>query len=567
MTGNITNVAVTLTNLSHTFVADIDVLLVSPTGAKFIVVSDAGGGGPGVTGVTYTFNDSAAAIMPTTPQASGTFRPTNYTTGDTFAAPAPAAPYLSPATAGTDTFATAFAGAAPNGTWSLYVVDDAGGDLGSIAGGWTISITTNSACGTPTATPTATPVSTATPTATPTPGLTSVHFTNTTFTEDESQTLTTNLVRTGVTTGSSTVTFATSSGTAIGGAACTAGIDFISVNQTVVFAPGVTSMPVSVVICGDGLNEVTFELATMTITGPDAGPPSSATLRVNDTANAYRNPTPIGIEIRPAGASQSDVPDTTPYPSTITVTNGPSQIGAVRVTFYDMWHVFPDNMDALLVGPGGQKFVLMGDAGGGNAIDPLTPVTITFQDVATAVLPDSAPLTTGKFEPTTWESPVTSFPAPAPPAPYNEPGSAIGGSGTQTLTGTYGLTNANGVWSLYVRDDAGQLVAITGEIGGGWGLEFFAPTAAQASISGRVLTAEGLGIRNAEMVLTGNSLSEPLRVTTSSFGYFQFEGLQTGETYILTVNSRRYTFQAPSQVISLVDNAVDIDFTADPVAP
>jgi len=322
-------------------------------------------------------------------------------------------------------------------------------------------------------------------------------------------------------------------------------------------------MPVSVVICGDGLNEVTFETATMTITGPDAGPPSTATLRINDTANAYRNTTPIGIEIRPAGAPESDVPDTTPYPSTITVAGGPPQIGAVRVTFFDMWHVFPDNMDALLVGPGGQKYVLMGDAGGANAIDPLTPVTITFQDIAPAVLPDSAALTTGKFEPTTWESPVTSFPAPAPPAPYNEPGSATGGSGTQTLTGTFGLSNANGVWSLYVRDDAGQLVAITGEIAGGWGLEFLAPTAAQASISGRVLTAEGLGIRNAEMVLTGNSLAEPLRVTTSSFGYFQFEGLQTGETYVLTVNSRRYTFQAPSQVISLVDNAIDVDFRAD----
>ena len=130
------------------------------------------------------------------------------------------------------------------------------------------------------------------------------------------------------------------------------------------------------------------------------------------------------------------------------------------------------------------------------------------------------------------------------------------------------MTNANGIWSLYVRDDAGLTpTAISGCFDGGWGLEFLTPTAAGASISGRVTTADGLGIRNADMVLTGNSLTEPLRVTTSSFGFFSFEGLQTGETYVLTVNSRRYTFQAPSQVISLVDNAVDVNFTAEPSAP
>ena len=206
----------------------------------------------------------------------------------------------------------------------------------------------------------------------------------------------------------------------------------------------------------------------------------------------------------------------------------------------------------------------MGDAGGPIAIDPLTPVTLTFQDNQPLVLPDNGPLATGKFEPTTWESPVTNFPAPAPAGPYNEPGSVIGGTGPQTFFGTFGLTNANGTWSLYARDDAGSLVAITGEMAGGWGIEFIAPTAAQASISGRVLTSDGMGVRNAEMVLTGNSLETPLRVSTSSFGYFSFENLAIGETYVLTVNSRRFTFQVPSRVISLTDNATGIDFVADP---
>ena len=78
------------------------------------------------------------------------------------------------------------------------------------------------------------------------------------------------------------------------------------------------------------------------------------------------------------------------------------------------------------------------------------------------------------------------------------------------------------------------------------------------------MTADGLGIRNARIVITGNSLTEPRVATTGSFGWFNIDGLRTGETYVVTVNSQRYTFSTPSRVISLVDNVVDADFIADP---
>ena len=64
------------------------------------------------------------------------------------------------------------------------------------------------------------------------------------------------------------------------------------------------------------------------------------------------------------------------------------------------------------------------------------------------------------------------------------------------------------------------------------------------------------------LLVTGNTLPEPRVVTTGSFGYFQVEGLTAGETYIVTVNSQRYTFAVPSRVYNLVDNITDADFVA-----
>jgi subtilisin-like proprotein convertase family protein len=135
LTGRIAKVTVTLNNMNHTFTDDVDVLLVSPSGAKLLLMSDTGGGSDWV-GHTYTFDQAAASLLPDgTLGASGTYRPSNYGAGDTFTAPAPVGPYA-------DTLAT-FNGSNPNGTWSLYVVDDVGGDVGNFNSGWELSITTS----------------------------------------------------------------------------------------------------------------------------------------------------------------------------------------------------------------------------------------------------------------------------------------------------------------------------------------------------------------------------------------------------------------------------------------
>jgi subtilisin-like proprotein convertase family protein len=133
-----------LTGVSHTFPGDIDFQLVGPAGQKFMGVSDSGGGGD-VTNMTISFTDTAAGLPSTTQWVAGTFRPHNVdTTSDAFPAPAPAAPYLNPAPAGTDTFAGAFgsAGSALNGTWTLWIRDDAAADFGTMTG-WKLTFEAN----------------------------------------------------------------------------------------------------------------------------------------------------------------------------------------------------------------------------------------------------------------------------------------------------------------------------------------------------------------------------------------------------------------------------------------
>jgi large repetitive protein len=136
MPPSLLSVTVTLIGMNHTFTDDIDVLLVGPGGEATILMSDVGGG-LDLVDVTLTFDMDATESLPDSAQVvAGTYLPTNFDAGgtpDTFAAPAPVGPY--------EVSLDVFTGADPNGTWSLFVVDDLGADVGSIAGGWSITIT------------------------------------------------------------------------------------------------------------------------------------------------------------------------------------------------------------------------------------------------------------------------------------------------------------------------------------------------------------------------------------------------------------------------------------------
>lgn len=144
-------------------------------------------------------------------------------------------------------------------------------------------------------------------------------------------------------------------------------------------------------------------------------------------------------------------------------------------------------------------------------------------------------------------------------APCTSPSNAGGLSGFRRQLGNgrftlvvsgFGNTTV-GSYNLYVdAPAAGCAIAIS-------------PTAAGGTINGRISKTDGSGISKAVISLTGGSLTAPLTARSNAFGYYNFSDLEVGQTYILTVNSKSYTFVNSTQVVALQDNAAEVNFVSE----
>jgi subtilisin-like proprotein convertase family protein len=128
---------------------------------------------------------------------------------------------------------------------------------------------------------------------------------------------------------------------------------------------------------------------------------------------------------------------TNPYPATRAVAAQAGVIADVNVGIEGIWHQAPDDLDMLLVGPGGQKVVLTSDACGESGIEA---VTWSFDDEAAAPLSDPGPCTSGSYRPADY-APDDYWPPGTPPGPY------------ATSLSEFDGTDPNGQWQLFVRDD------------------------------------------------------------------------------------------------------------------
>jgi hypothetical protein len=90
------------------------------------------------------------------------------------------------------------------------------------------------------------------------------------------------------------------------------------------------------------------------------------------------------------------------------------------------------------------------------------------------------------------------------------------------------------------------------------------PTAAPASVSGRVVNSFGGGIYGARVAMTDVQSGEVWVALTNMFGYYTIEGPEVGNFYMLNVNHKRFTFADDTRMFTLNEDLVGMDFVANP---
>jgi hypothetical protein len=88
------------------------------------------------------------------------------------------------------------------------------------------------------------------------------------------------------------------------------------------------------------------------------------------------------------------------------------------------------------------------------------------------------------------------------------------------------------------------------------------PSAAPASVAGRVATESGRGISGAVITMFNTATGESHTQRTNAFGYYRFNDMAVADFYVMTVSHKRYLFLEASRSFTLQEDMFDMDFTA-----
>ncbi|MCB0756536.1 MAG: T9SS type A sorting domain-containing protein, partial [Flavobacteriales bacterium] len=112
--------SVVIDSISHTWLADLDIYLISPAGDTLELSTDNGGSADNMSNVVFTDTSTNDITLQTLDILPG-----YYHTEDSLG------------------FASLYNGQDPNGAWSLFIIDDTGGDQGELIS-WSMTFTDNS---------------------------------------------------------------------------------------------------------------------------------------------------------------------------------------------------------------------------------------------------------------------------------------------------------------------------------------------------------------------------------------------------------------------------------------
>lgn len=313
----------------------------------------------------------------------------------------------------------------------------------------------------------------------------------------------------------------------------TFGDDYLGTNGTLTFLDGESNKTFTITLI-DNLFFTPNKTVILQLTNATPGvvlTVPSAVLEITDNdpfavQTRFVNPAPITIR---------DNTNATPYPSTLLVSGVNGQVVRVQVTLSNLTHALPADIDLLLVGPGGQKVMLLSDAGGSI---PVSGVNLQFDDFATNSVPNGTAITNGLYKPTNYGI-VDNMLAPAPAGPYG------------SVLATFNAVNPNGLWSLYVMDDQAQAAGVVAD---GWGL--IISTIAPPATNDLVLTIHDIGdpavvngnisytisiVNNGPADATGVVLYDPLPAQMSFISATKSQGSVSN-----AFSFHHYTMSAPS---------------------
>ncbi len=87
------------------------------------------------------------------------------------------------------------------------------------------------------------------------------------------------------------------------------------------------------------------------------------------------------------------------------------------------------------------------------------------------------------------------------------------------------------------------------------------PTAASASVGGRVTSSNGRGVFGATVVMTDQA-GQILTVRTNPFGYYRFHDVAAGNTYVVDIRHKQLSFSP--RVVSIANDVEEFNFTSLP---
>jgi uncharacterized repeat protein (TIGR01451 family)/uncharacterized delta-60 repeat protein len=359
LNGVIGKAAITLTNLAHTYPADIDILLSSPSGQNVLVLAN-NGGANSITNVNLTLDPSAGTPVPINGQiTTGTNRPNPSLPVATFPAPAAPGPYA--------TNLSALAGSNPNGTWSLYVMDSRPLDSGSISGGWILSLTTAGVI------PASVNLS-ANVTASPNPVVVGSNLTYTIYVTNYGPSTATAVSVTNVLPPSATFVSASGSGYTLAG--------------NVLTFTNLGSMPLG---ASTALNVTVRPLIVSTIT-------NTVTVAANETDayagdNTFVSLVTVASPTADVSLTLLDAPDPATIGSSLTYTLIVSNAGPATATSLKLTNTLPAGVTFVSASPAGYSlngnvvtFPNLGDLGGGST----ATATIVVQPTISGIITNNA---------------------------------------------------------------------------------------------------------------------------------------------------------------------------------